>query len=244
MPEYPGTSGTTGLRASLSWSNSMIEDRSQAHDDSSACVGVEYDYQARGAVCIPEPDRRAAEGRGQQQASPPAAARTNGGVDPVYVDLYDRLKAMASRQRLRGGAPRTLCTTELVHEAYLRMGESNFRYEQTAQFFAYAARAMRHILTDAARRRMQPKRGGDQARLMLSDPAVDSVLVDPHLALQLDEALVALEREDARAAQVVELHYFAGLDLQQVADTLQIARRTADRDWRYARAFLAARAGA
>ncbi|HSE13314.1 MAG TPA: ECF-type sigma factor [Rudaea sp.] len=171
------------------------------------------------------------------------APTANAVVDPIYADLYERLKAMASRQRLRGGAPRTLCTTELVHEAYLRMGESNFRYEQTAQFFAYAARAMRHILTDAARRRMQPKRGGDQARLTLSDPAVDSVLVDPQLALQLDEALVALEREDARAAQVVELHYFAGLDLQQVADTLGVARRTVDRDWRYARAFLAARAG-
>ena len=218
----------------------MIEDRSHAQDDSSACVGVAYDYQASGAVCAPLPERREADTRRLQ---PVPTARASGGIDPVYVDLYDRLKAMASRQRLRGGAPRTLCTTELVHEAYLRMGESNFRYEQTAQFFAYAARAMRHILTDAARRRMQPKRGGDQARLMLSDPAVDSVLVDPHLALQLDEALVALEREDARAAQVVELHYFAGLDLQQVADTLQIARRTADRDWRYARAFLAARSG-
>ena len=224
----------------------MIEDRSQAHDDSSACAGVEYAYQPPGAVCSSAPDRREADTRALQPipVAHPAAARVGGGIDPVYVDLYDRLKAMASRQRLRGGAPRTLCTTELVHEAYLRMGESNFRYEQTAQFFAYAARAMRHILTDAARRRMQPKRGGDQARLMLSDPAVDSVLVDPHLALQLDEALVALEREDARAAQVVELHYFAGLDLQQVADTLQIARRTADRDWRYARAFLAARSGA
>ncbi len=224
----------------------MIEDRSQANDDVSACVGVEFEYQPPGAVCIPAPgDGRVAEGPKLQQMSPahPAAARANGGIDPIYADLYDRLKAMASRQRLRGGAPRTLCTTELVHEAYLRMGESNFRYEQTAQFFAYAARAMRHILTDAARRRMQPKRGGDQARLMLSDPAVDSVLVDPHLALQLDDALVALEREDVRAAQVVELHYFAGLDLQQVADTLGIARRTADRDWRYARAFLAARAG-
>ena len=223
----------------------MIEDRSQAQDDSAACVGVAYDYQPSGAVCSSAPDRRETSARGLQPvpAAHPAAARASGGIDPVYVDLYDRLKAMASRQRLRGGAPKTLCTTELVHEAYLRMGESNFRYEQTAQFFAYAARAMRHILTDAARRRMQPKRGGDQARLMLSDPAVDSVLVDPHLALQLDEALVALEREDSRAAQVVELHYFAGLDLQQVADTLQIARRTADRDWRYARAFLAARAG-
>jgi RNA polymerase sigma factor (TIGR02999 family) len=239
-----GTDDMTGFMCHISWSNSMIEDRSQAHDDSSACISVEYDYQLSAAVCTPAPDRREADGRGLPQVSTahPATARS-GGVDPVYVDLYDRLKAMASRQRLRGGAPKTLCTTELVHEAYLRMGESNFRYEQTAQFFAYAARAMRHILTDAARRRMQPKRGGDQARLMLSDPAVDSVLVDPQLALQLDEALVALEREDARAAQVVELHYFAGLDLQQVADTLQIARRTADRDWRYARAFLAARAG-
>jgi RNA polymerase sigma factor (sigma-70 family) len=69
------------------------------------------------------------------------------------------------------------------------------------------------------------------------------VQVDPQLALQLDDALNALEREDARAAQVVELHYFAGLDLQQVGETLGVARRTVDRDWRYARAFLAARSG-
>jgi RNA polymerase sigma factor (TIGR02999 family) len=223
----------------------MIEDRSHPSEDLSACADGGYDYQPSGAGTSPTPcNGLAAEPqRVQMSQARPAASATNGVVDPIYVDLYDRLKAMASRQRLRGGAPKTLCTTELVHEAYLRMGESNFRYEQTAQFFAYAARAMRHILTDAARRRMQPKRGGDQARLMLSDPAVDSVLVDPQLALQLDEALVALEREDARAAQVVELHYFAGLDLQQVADTLGIARRTADRDWRYARAFLAARSG-
>lgn len=174
---------------------------------------------------------------GQAQCAAVAANET----DAIYVNVYDRLKAMASRQRLRGGAPRTLCTTELVHEAYLRMGDSNFRYEQPAQFFAYAARAMRHILMDAARRRMQPKRGGDQARLALTDPAVEAAHVDPQLALQLDAALAALEREDARAAQVVELHYFAGLDLQQVADTLGVARRTVDRDWRYARAFLAAR---
>ena len=165
-------------------------------------------------------------------------------AEALFAEVYARLKAMAARQLAvmpKGG---TLETTALVHELYLRMNSNReLQFGHRAQFFAYAARAMRHILTDAARRRMQPKRGGDQARLMLSDPAVDSVLVDPQLALQLDEALVALEREDARAAQVVELHYFAGLDLQQVADTLEIARRTADRDWRYARAFLAARAG-
>ena len=129
------------------------------------------------------------------------AATAETSADAIYDDVYSRLKAMASRQRLRGGAPRTLCTTELVHEAYLRMGDSNFRYQQSAQFFAYAARAMRHILTDAARRRIQPKRGGDQARIDLTDPAVEAAQIDPQQALQLDEALTALESEDARAAQ-------------------------------------------
>ncbi|QBB71176.1 sigma-70 family RNA polymerase sigma factor [Pseudolysobacter antarcticus] len=161
-------------------------------------------------------------------------------TDPLFIDVYNRLKAMASRQRLRGGSPDTLCTTELVHEAYMRMGELDNRFEQPVQFFAYAARAMRHILTDAARRRIQPKRGGDQVRLMMGDPMVDSVQIDPRLALDLDSALDALEKEDKRAAQVIELHYFAGLDLQQVADILGVVRRTVDRDWRYARAFLAA----
>jgi RNA polymerase sigma factor (TIGR02999 family) len=165
-------------------------------------------------------------------------------VDSIYGDVYQRLKAMASRQRLRGGAPRTLCTTELVHETYLRMGASDFRYGESAQFFAYAARAMRHILADAARRRLQPKRGGDQTRLDLADPAVESAHLDPQLALQLDAALIALERDDPRAARVVELHYFAGLDLQQVGEALGVALRTVDRDWRYARAFLAACAAA
>jgi len=161
-------------------------------------------------------------------------------TDPLFIDVYTRLKAMASRQRLRSGSPSTLCTTELVHEAYIRMGELDNRFEKPVQFFAYAARAMRHILTDAARRRIQPKRGGDQVRLTMWDPSVDSVQIDPQLALELDSALDALEREDERAAQVIELHYFAGLDLQQVADILGVVRRTVDRDWRYARAFLAA----
>lgn len=162
-------------------------------------------------------------------------------VDPVFLDLYDRLKALAARQRSRGASP-TLCTTELVHELYLRIGETDFEFQDPMRFFAYAARAMRSILADAARRRKQPKRGGDLARLALDDPAVDSVHVDPAMALQLDEALVALEREDERAAKLVELHYFAGIELKQAADILGISPRTADRDWRYARAFLASRA--
>lgn len=162
--------------------------------------------------------------------------------DPLFSDIYRRLKAMASRHRFRSGEPNTLCTTELVHEAYLRVGDMDHRFSHEAQFFAYAARAMRHILTDAARRRVQPMRGGDLARVNLGDPAALSVEVDPELALQLDDALLALEREDARAAQIVELHYFSGLDLQHVAKVLGLNRRTVSRDWNYARAFLAARA--
>jgi RNA polymerase sigma factor (TIGR02999 family) len=164
--------------------------------------------------------------------------------DSVFIDVYDRLKAMASRQRLREGSLRRYATTELVHEVYLRMSEANYRYKHDAQFFAYAARAMRHVLTDAARRRIQPKRGGDLERLTLTHPAVEAVHIDPQMALRLDEALQALEKQDARAAQVVELHFFAGLDLEQVAKLLGVVRRTIDRDWRYARAFLAARANA
>lgn len=159
-----------------------------------------------------------------------------------FADIYRRLKAMASRHRLHLGSPKTLCTTELVHEAFMKMEYADYEHKHEGQYFAYAARAMRHILIDAARKRIQPKRGGDQTRLTLTDPALNRIQVDPHLALQLDEALTALAKEAPRAAQVVELHFFAGLDMQNVADALSVNRRTADRDWRYARAFLAARA--
>jgi RNA polymerase sigma factor (TIGR02999 family) len=163
-------------------------------------------------------------------------------TDPLFADIYERLKSLASRQRSRGGASGTLCTTELVHEVYLKVGEANDRFQHEGQFFAYAARAMRHILTDAARRRLQPRQGGGLVRVALDNPIAHSVNVDPQLALQLDAALTALEREDPRAAQVVELHFFSGLEMQHVADILGVTRRTIDRDWRYARVFLATHA--
>jgi RNA polymerase sigma factor (TIGR02999 family) len=163
-----------------------------------------------------------------------------GALNPMFQEVYQRLKAMASRERVRGGSPTTLCTTELVHEAYMKMSGGGFQGTHAAQFFAFAAQAMRHILIDAARRRAQPKRGGDQIRITLEDPSLESVHVDPELALRLDQALLALAREHARAAHIVELHFFAGLDLQQVAQTLGVAIRTVNRDWRYARLFLAA----
>jgi len=170
--------------------------------------------------------------------SPPTPAPGTS-VDALFDEVYDRLKAMAGRQRARSGEPLTLGTTELVHELYLRMGAGgDKRFEAPVQFFAYAARAMRTILIDAARSRGHLKHGGDLQRVSMTDPAVDEVEVDPARAIQLDAALKQLEIEDARAARVVELHYFAGLSLQQIAELLGVVRRTVDRDWRYARAFL------
>ncbi|MEO8670761.1 MAG: ECF-type sigma factor [Tahibacter sp.] len=169
-------------------------------------------------------------------------APTDNLLDTIFRDVYERLKKMASRQRLRG-EQQTLSTTELVHETFLRMDDAKFAYQDSAEFFAYAARAMRHILTDAFRRRLQLKRGGNQFRLDMDDPAVAALEVSPQLALQLDDALGALQREFPRASKVVELHYFAGVEMQNIAELLGVDRRTLHRDWCYARAFLAARTG-
>jgi RNA polymerase sigma factor (TIGR02999 family) len=161
-------------------------------------------------------------------------------ADALFGEVYERLKRMAHRElgRVGGG---TVNTTELVHDLYVRLSHGDeLAFADPAQFFSYAARAMRHILVDRARQRLRLKSGGDQVRLSLTDPAVDAVGLGPQQALQLDAALDALARDDERAAKVVELHYFGGLTLDRVAELLGVVRRTIDRDWRYARAFLLA----
>ncbi|HSX61337.1 MAG TPA: ECF-type sigma factor [Tahibacter sp.] len=170
-------------------------------------------------------------------SSPPAPPPN---ADALFGEVYDRLKRMAHRELGRAGGG-TVSTTELVHDLYLRVSRGDeLAFSDPAQFFAYAARAMRHILVDRARQRLRLKAGGDQVRLSLTDPAVEAVTLGPQQALQLDSALDALARDDARAAQVVELHYFGGLTLDRVAELLGVVPRTVDRDWRYARAFLLA----
>lgn len=163
-----------------------------------------------------------------------------GSTDALFVMVYARLKAMAARQlRSRHGA--TLDTTELVHELYMRMGQHDaLRFEHPAQFFSYAARAMRHLLTNRARDRLRLRAGGQWMKVTLDEEDLRLALDTADQALALDSALDALEKTDTRAAQVVELHYFAGLSLQQIGDALGLARRTIDRDWRFARAFLKA----
>ena len=162
-------------------------------------------------------------------------------AEALFVTVYARLKAMAARQ-LAGRRNATLDTTELVHELYLRMGQrEGLQFEHPAQFFSYAARAMRHLLINRARDRLRLCAGGQWQRVTLDDQALKLALDTAEQALALDAALDELERTDARAAQVVELRFFAGLSLEQVGETLGLCRRTIDRDWRFARAVIKAR---
>jgi RNA polymerase sigma factor (TIGR02999 family) len=159
--------------------------------------------------------------------------------DELMAALYDRLKGLAHRQLARGQR-NTLDTTELVHELYLRVtGNDELKFEHPAQFYSYAARAMRHVLADRARDRMRQKAGGEWVRITLTSnedllPAIESA----EQALALEEALKQLEEMDARAAQITELRWFAGIAPEQIATMLDLTRRTVDRDWQFARAFL------
>ena len=158
--------------------------------------------------------------------------------DALFTQVYDRLKAMAGNQ-LAKGARGTLQTTALVHELYLRLaGREELRFDTPMQFYAYAARAMRHLLADRARDRVTERAGGDWARVTLNDEVAVFALDSAEQALSFEQALKRLEASDERAARMVELVFFAGLTQDQAADVLGVTRRTISRDWRFARAFL------
>ena len=160
--------------------------------------------------------------------------------------VYEELRAMA-RQRLRGErAGHTLQTTALVHEAYLKLVGSApnsapnsggaVPWQHRAHFFGACANAMRQILVEHARAKNAHKRGGGVQPEMLGDATANSD--DLSLILSVDESLEALRVEDARAAQVVELRFFAGLEMSEIAEALQTSERTVHRDWAFARARL------
>lgn len=162
------------------------------------------------------------------------------GVPDWFNEAYGKLRSLARRELSRRHA-NTLDTTALVHEVYLKIClREDLCFAEARKFFSYAATAMRHVLIDRANRRLSLKLGSGAAHVSLDAAGVDAFCADPMLALQLDAALRALQTENERAAKVVELHYFAGLSLEQVACLLGLTRRTIDRDWRFARAFLLA----
>ena len=159
--------------------------------------------------------------------------------DALFAAVYDRLKAMAGQRLARRARGQTLDTTEIVHELYLRVGQHReLQFSHPAKFFSYAARAMRHLLADRARERLRLKAGGDWIKVAMPEDSLQFGTASAEEALALDTALERLAATDARAAQVVELRYYAGLTAQQVADTFGLTRRTIERDWQFARAFL------
>jgi RNA polymerase sigma factor (TIGR02999 family) len=170
-----------------------------------------------------------------RQSKPPA---TIVGSDLPFDEVYGRLRSIAQRERHRFSAGQTLNTTALVHEVYLDICAVREHAPVPRDFFGYAARSMRNLLIDHARRCLRPKHGGGQHHTGLDSPAVDAVQLDASQALEVDAALAKLAQVDARAAEVVELHYFAGLDLARIAELLGVSERTVNRDWRVARAWL------
>jgi RNA polymerase sigma factor (TIGR02999 family) len=150
--------------------------------------------------------------------------------------VYAELRQLAAARLARESPGQTLQPTALVHEAYLRLvGDQTF--DGRGHFFAAAAEAMRRILVESARRKGRVKRGGDHRRVDLDEyELTDEAPADEILAR--DEALTRLAAEDAEAAQVVQLHFFAGLSIEQAAEALGVSRATAYRQWSYARAWL------
>ena len=159
-------------------------------------------------------------------------------VDALVPDLYRELRRMA--QWRLGGGDQTLQATALVHEAYLKLvDQSRVDWQGRTHFKAVAAKVMRNILVDHVRERGARKRGGDWQRVTLGgggEPAQPEM--EPEQILSLHTALERLAEHDERQARVVELRFFGGLKVEEVAQALGISRRTAEGCWTHARAWL------
>jgi RNA polymerase sigma factor (TIGR02999 family) len=159
-------------------------------------------------------------------------------LDPLLPVVYAELERQAQRQLRCERPEHTLQTSDLVHEAYLKLnGLDHIQWKNRAQFFAVAAQAMRRVLVDHAVRRHAGKRGGKRRRvpldehMLVSDAQSDNVLA-------LHEALCELETIGERLVRIVECRYFAGLSIEATAEALEISPATVKRDWAMARAWL------
>ncbi len=162
-------------------------------------------------------------------------------LDRLIPLLYRELRGLASSQLRKEGSGHTLQPTALVHEAYVKLiGQGPGRIESRRHFFALAAKAMRQVLVDHARRKNAEKRAGGLYRVTLTDALGQPLEVaGPGIdTLDLDRSLIRLAEIRPRAAQVVELRFFGGLTLDQAAEVLGVTQKTVARDWRSARLWL------
>ena len=167
-----------------------------------------------------------------------AGAGEPSAVERMFPLVYDELRRLAHQHLARESPGRTLTTTELVHEAYLKLiDQTRVEWTGHAHFMGVAAMAMRRILVDRARTRRRVKRGGDRVRISLEN--VDLTADErADLVVALDEALERLRGLDERQMRVVECRFFGGMTEEQTADALGIGLRTAKRDWAKARSWL------
>jgi RNA polymerase sigma factor (TIGR02999 family) len=156
--------------------------------------------------------------------------------------VYGELRTLAQARMARLPPGQTLQPTALVHEAYLRLlGKSDLHLESRKHFFFAAARAMRDILVEQARRKLGPRRGG-RRRVELNDAAA-VYGPPPDDVLALNEALTELEKEDPLKAQLVSLRYFSGMSMGEAAQVLGVSERTLHRHWTFVKAWLKSRLG-
>ncbi len=168
------------------------------------------------------------------------AGRGDGAAaEQVFARVYDRLRGLATAQRARLRPGETLDTTALVHEAYLRLVDRRaISWSGRNHFYCTAARTMRDLLVEEARRKGSLKRGGDRQRQTLTsvlafvDASSDDVIA-------LDQALRRLEKAHADKIQIVLLRYFTGLTIPEIADVLRLSHSTVERRWRFCRSWLA-----
>lgn len=159
-------------------------------------------------------------------------------ADELLPQVYAELRALAQQQMSGERTEHTLQATALVHEAYLRLvGGKHLSWADRRHFFRSAAEAMRRILIEHARKRGRVKRGGHLTHISL-DALELAVGENSHTFLVLDDAIRRLSEYDARAAEVVRLRFFAGLDIDQTAKVLDVSPMTVKREWKFARVWL------
>jgi RNA polymerase sigma factor (TIGR02999 family) len=159
-------------------------------------------------------------------------------VDRLFAAVYQELRNLAAKFFRREPKENTLQPTALVHEAYVKLvDQKDVDWQGRTHFFAVAAQAMRRVLVDHARQRGAAKRGGRKKRVSLAEDLMAGLQSDAAL-LAVDEALSKLAQLDPRQAQMVELRFFGGLSVTEAADALGMSKRSAEREWTMARAWL------
>ena len=152
--------------------------------------------------------------------------------------VYEELRRMARRYMRRQPSEHTFQTTELIHEAYLKLAKQEEpNWQNRAHFFGAAAQAMRHILVDYARSKNSKKRGGLAEKITLTDNLVAAENRSEEI-VALDDALKQLAVLDERKSRVVEMKFFGGLNIEEIAEVLKLSPETVKRDWKFARTWL------